>query len=123
MFTKSMRFVGNMICDTINLYCVPYLVGYNFQSDKFPKLKVRNIGETKDLQQWASAISNLLARNGITPDYELEQWIRDVLDAPLKKGGVQTPIESNPDGTTTKKGDVTAQNDGNSGAATDNAEG
>lgn len=118
MFNKSSRYVGNLICDFINLYCVPYLVGYNFKTDKFPRLRVRNIGETKDLQQWASALSNLFAQNAITPDYETEQWIRTIIDAPLKRGGMQTPIDKN-----TQKGDVTDQNDGNSGAATDNAEG
>jgi hypothetical protein len=104
------------------LYCIPFLVGYNFDTDHFPRLRVRNIGETKDLQQWASAISNLFAQSGITPDFETEQWIRTVIDAPLKRGTVQTPIVL-PPGVKDPRGDVTAQNDGNSGAATDNAEG
>jgi hypothetical protein len=120
MFNKALRYVANMICDDINLYCVPFLVGYNFDTDHFPKLRVRNIGETKDMQQWASAISNLLAQHAITPDMETEQWIRTVIDAPLKRGGVQTPIFKPTD---TGKGDVTAQNDGNSGADPTNAEG
>ena len=118
MFTKSLRHVANLICDTINLYCIPQLVSFNFQSDKFPRLQVRNIGETKDLQQWASAVANLMARNAVTPDIDTEQWVRSVLDAPLKRGGKQTPIETN-----TQKGDVTAQNDGNSGADPTNAGG
>jgi len=122
MFNKSLRYVANLIADDFNLYCIPYLVGYNFDTDHFPRLRVRNIGETKDLQQWASAISNLFAQSGITPDFETEQWIRTVIDAPLKRGTVQTPIIL-PPGVKDSRGDVTAQNDGNSGAATDNAEG
>jgi len=122
MFNKSLRYVANLIADDFNLYCIPYLVGYNFDTDHFPRLRVRNIGETKDLQQWASAISNLFAQSGITPDFETEQWIRTVIDAPLKRGTVQTPIVL-PPGVKDPRGDVTAQNDGNSGAATDNAEG
>lgn len=118
MFNKSLRHVGNLICEYTNLYCVPYLVGYNFNTDKFPKLSVRNIGETKDMQQWASAIANLIAQDAITPDIELEQWVRQVIDAPLKRGTVQTPMDKQ-----TQKGDVTAENDGNSNAAPDNAEG
>jgi hypothetical protein len=119
MFNKSLRHVGNLICDSVNLYCVPFLVGYNYDTDKFPKLQVRNIGETKDLQQWASGISNLVAQDIITPDIELEQWARSIVDAPSKRGGVQTPLEKK----TSQKGDVTSQNDGNSGADPANAEG
>lgn len=117
MFTKSLRYITNQICDAINLYCIPYLVGYNFTTDKFPKLKARNIGETKDLQQWASAMANLAAQGLVNYTSETEQWIRTIIDAPLTPG---TPPA---DKSATTKGDVTSQNDGNQGAATDNAEG
>jgi phage gp29-like protein len=116
MFNKSLRYVANQICDTINLYCVPYLVGYNFQTDKFPKLRARNLGETKDLQQWASAIANLMAQKALNYTPELEMWVRKIIDAPLTPGVPTQPSES-------RRGDVTSQNDGNQGAATDNAEG
>lgn len=120
MFNKSLRYVANLICDSFNLYCIPYLVGYNFPTDRFPKLRCRNIGETKDLQQWASGVANLAARNLITPDYETEQWIRTIIDAPLKRGGVQTPILQNP-----QKGDVSSgdnQEQAPGTAPTDDAE-
>jgi hypothetical protein len=86
MFNKSLRYIGNQICDSINLYCVPYLVGYNFKTDKFPKLRVRNIGETKDLQQWASAVANLMKNQIINYTPELEEWARKIIDAPLTPG-------------------------------------
>jgi hypothetical protein len=86
MFNKSLRYVANQICDAINLYCIPYLVGYNFNTDKFPKLRVRNLGETKDLQQWASAISNLMKNQIINYTPELETWARKIIDAPLTPG-------------------------------------
>lgn len=122
MFNKSLRYVANLICDFFNLYCVPYLVGYNFDTDHFPKLRVRNLGETKDLQQWASALSNLIAQNAVTPDIELEQWVRTVIDAPVKRGTVQTPIIIPTVGK--PKGDVASNpGDGQPGKATDNAEG
>ena len=115
MFNKSLRYVANQICDAINLYCIPYLVGYNFTTDKFPKLRARNLGETKDLQQWASAMANLKAQELINWTPETEEWVRNIIDAPLRPG---TPAPTN-----VRKGDVTSQNDGNQGAATDNAEG
>jgi hypothetical protein len=81
----------------MNMYLVPKLVAYNFPTDKFPTLKVRNIGETKDLQMWASAISNLASQDLITLDTEFEQWVREQIDGPLLLGerpvadGTQAP--------------------------------
>jgi hypothetical protein len=126
MFTKSLRYVGNLICEWINFYTVPRLVSYNYDTDKFPRLQIRNIGETRDLQQWASGIANLIARNALTVDYEFEQWVRSIVDAPIKKGGVQTP-ENNPgnSGVSEKKGDVVtedASDAGNMGVPPDDAE-
>lgn len=115
LFNKSLRYVANVICDAINLYCIPYLVGYNFKSQKFPKLRARNIGETKDLQQWASALANLKAQGLINYTPETEIWVRKVVDAPLKPG--------QPEETNSQRGDVTSENDGFQGAAPDNAEG
>jgi hypothetical protein len=101
MFTKANRYAAQLICDELNFYLIPQLVAYNFQTDKLPRLAVRNIGETKDLQQWASAIANLIANNAITPDIETEQWVRSIIDSPLKRGKVQTPID-----TTSQKGQL-----------------
>jgi Protein of unknown function (DUF935) len=124
MFNKSQRYVADLICDTINLYLIPYLVGYNFPTDHFPKLRARNLGETKDLQQWAAAISNLIAQNAITPDIETEQWVRTIVDAPFKRGGKQTPInEGTQDNRGNTKGDVEGERGGNAGADPTNAEG
>lgn len=119
MFNKSLRYAANQICDAVNLYIIPYLIGYNFQTDKFPKMRVRNLGETKDLQQWASALANLKAQELINYTPETEQWVRTIVDAPLKPGTPASTQET-PD---EQKGDVTAQNDGNSGADPTNAEG
>lgn len=84
MFLKSMRYIANYICDCFNLYLIPQLVAYNFQTDQFPVMKVRNIGETKDLQMWATAFANLVDKNIITMDLEDEQWARNVMDMPMK---------------------------------------
>lgn len=86
MYEKSLRFVGNLICEYINLYLVPQLVAYNYQTAKFPKLQVRNIGEAKDIQMWASAMANLISQEAITVDLETEQWIREQIDMPAKLG-------------------------------------
>lgn len=110
IFTKTLKYIGNLFCETYNKQVIPQLVDYNFQvNGVYPKLGIRNIGESKDLQQLASAISNLLAQNGITMDYDTEQWIRKLMDFPLKLGGKQTP-ENN---ATATKGNVQqSQGDG-----------
>lgn len=116
MFNKSLRYVGNLICDYINLYCIPYLVGYNFNTTKFPRLRVRNIGETKDLQQWASAISNLKAQELITYTPQTEVWVRSIIDAPLTPGI--------PEETESQRGNVNEENpeSGNMGRPVDDVE-
>lgn len=91
MFQKSLRYVANFICDVFNFYLIPRIVGYNFPVVEFPRMQVRNIGETKELQMFASAMANLASQNLITLDLETEQWVREVVDAPRKLGDVQTP--------------------------------
>lgn len=120
MFEKSLKFVANLICQYFNLFLIPQLVTYNFDTDKFPKLKVRNIGEARDLQVWASAIANLIKNKAITVDDDFEAWVREVVDGPdyTGKGG---PREV--DGPSEKKGDVetAADNAGNIGKSDDEA--
>jgi hypothetical protein len=85
MFLKSMKFIAQgIICDSINLYLIPQLVAYNFKTDKFPSLQVKNVGQAKDLQMWAAAMANLVDKRLITMDDETEQWVRTNVDAPKK---------------------------------------
>lgn len=84
IYMKSLRYVANYICDVVNMYLIPELVVYNFPTTNFPTLKVRNIGETRDLQMLGSALGNVLSQGGITMDLETENWIRRVFDMPLK---------------------------------------
>lgn len=84
MFMKAMRYVAACICDYFNLYLVPQLHSYNFLTTKIPQMKVRNIGEIKDFQMWSAGIRNLMTSNGITPDMDTEQFLRQVADMPAK---------------------------------------
>lgn len=121
IFQKAYKYVANQICDSFNLYLVPLIVGYNYDTTEYPKMKVRNIGEGKDIQMWAAAFANLVAEGIITPDFDLEQWAREQMDAPLKSGDVQTPIETvtpGPDKGTTPSRTRT----GNRGADTGSAD-
>lgn len=104
MYVKSLRYIANTISQYINLYLIPRLVAYNFVTDKFPTLQVRNIGETKDLQMWASAMANLISTQAITVDKETEQWIRQQIDAPNLLGERPTTDGTTPTDTTGKGG-------------------
>jgi hypothetical protein len=83
MFQKAMKYLANYVAGVFNLYCIPKLVGYNFPTTEFPQMRVRNIGETKDLQMFASAHANLLKQTAITLNLETENWYREALDMPL----------------------------------------
>lgn len=92
IFLKAMSYIANMWCDSLNLYLIPRLVAYNFQTDKFPRLSVKNIGETKDFQMWSAGIRNLVDAGVITYSYETEQHVRAVADMPKRMTPV-TPEE------------------------------
>lgn len=84
IFLKTMRYQGEYCCDNINKFIIPNLVSYNFPTDSYPKVKVRNIGEVKDLQMWASAVSNLVDKNVLTLDDETEDFCREVMQFPRR---------------------------------------
>ena len=83
MFMKSLRFVANQITQAINMYVIPELVVWNFPTTNFPQLQVRNIGETRDLQMFASGMANLFAQDAFTKGHlDTENWLRKIFDAP-----------------------------------------
>jgi hypothetical protein len=86
MFMKSMRHIAKTICEAINLYLIPNMVAYNFDTDQFPQLKVRNVGEVKDLQMFAAALKNLRDGGYVSLDELTENWVREQFDMPQFTG-------------------------------------
>jgi hypothetical protein len=80
---KSNRALSDYICAVYNMFVIPKLVGYNFKTTNYPKMQVKRLGETKDLQMWASAWANLSAQGIITPTWQTENFAREELDAPF----------------------------------------
>ena len=107
MFLKSMSFLANYICDCYNLYLYPRLIAYNFESDKFPKLSVKNIGESRDLQMWSAAVRQLMEAGGITADMPLEQHLRKTMDLPVKTEPRPETVTEKPVDTPDPEGDPT----------------
>jgi hypothetical protein len=85
LFMKSLRYVANYIADCINMYLIPELVVWNYPTTNFPRLQVRNVGETKDIQMLAAGLANLASQGLVTMDFETEQWVRRAFDMPAKQ--------------------------------------
>lgn len=102
-FMKAMSYIANMICDYMNMYTIPRLVAYNFPTNRFPKLCVRNIGETRDMQSWSSMVKNLFESAGITPDMPTEQYLRKIADIPQKTEPRPAPVDNTTPNDPTKK--------------------
>lgn len=84
MFQKSLKYIANLICDTFNMYLIPKIIGYNFETYDYPKMRVRNIGESREFQMWAAGLANLFSQKILTPDEPTEQWVRKIADMPAK---------------------------------------
>lgn len=84
IFMKSLKYVARLIADIINMYVIPELVVWNFPTKNYPQLKVRNIGDTRDLQMLGSALANLVHEGVIVMDDPTEEWARETFDMPGK---------------------------------------
>lgn len=82
LLMKSLRHEADKLLEIMNNHLIPQMVSWNFPTTNYPKIKVRSIGETRDLQAWSSAIANLTGGKALTPTVELERWIRNQIDAP-----------------------------------------
>lgn len=121
MFMKALRYVANYIVDVYNMYVIPELVVYNYKTTSFPKIKVRNIGETADLQKLGSALSSLFAQGAIVPDDPTENWVRNLFDMPAKDPSTardpqQTATDPNATPTTPQKGGTKGGNGNGNGS-------
>jgi hypothetical protein len=84
MFMKATRFVADIVSDTLNLYCIPQLLDYNFlrTGDKYPKLVARRIGEQIDQRTQSFAVRNYVGAKILRPDDGIEAQVREELDLP-----------------------------------------
>jgi len=85
MFLKSTRYIALAICDIFNHHVIPQLVDFNFvlgKDRKYPKLRVRRIGEWEDMRTMSFAFRNFVGADGIRPDDPLEDFLRREIDLP-----------------------------------------
>lgn len=82
VYYKATRYIASTLCDTVNHYLIPQLVGMNFKNGNNPHLRVRRIGEEESLRTLSFAFRNFVGANAIRPDDELEKFLRSELDLP-----------------------------------------
>lgn len=93
LFLLSLQSIAKYTEDTINRYCIKSLVDYNFITDRYPKLKASKIKETS-FTNLADAVSKLMNVGALTPDEELEDYVREIGSLPTKpKPKTQKTIE------------------------------
>jgi len=87
VFTRSVRFVAEIIRAVLNKYAIPQLIRYNWDETElengYPQLKVRRLGDERDWRVISFAIRNLVSAGVVRPDDPTEAWIRDELDMPV----------------------------------------
>jgi hypothetical protein len=84
IFLKALRYMGALVSGVINAFAIPEMVNYNWKGVKgYPQLKVRRIGENIENRNLSVAVANYAKAGVLTPDAELEDFIRMVNDLPM----------------------------------------
>jgi hypothetical protein len=102
VFIKSARFTAEIMRDVINKYVVPQLVAMNWAAEEisgYPELRVRRLGDERDWRTLSFAMRNFIGANVIIPDDELDAWVRDEMDMPMRDEATQRLVAA-PQGAT-----------------------
>lgn len=84
IFLKALRYMGDIVRGVINSFAIPEMVNYNWKNAKgYPQLKVRRIGENTENRSLSVAVANYVKYGVVTPDADLEAFIRMVNDLPM----------------------------------------
>lgn len=83
LFLQSMESVAKNLSDTLNRYLIPELVDLNFDVENYPKLKFKKMSSV-DYNVLSTSLWTLSEKGIITPDDELEQFLRNAMDLPRR---------------------------------------
>lgn len=75
MYLHAAQFVADTVKDVFNLYCVPQLMGYNFERVGIPKLNYWFVPNLRDL---SFTLRNLVGADLMRPDQTTEDLLRDL---------------------------------------------
>ena len=98
MFLMVSQAIGNYVASIISNDLVKELVDLNFDTEKYPKVKVSKIKKI-DYEAMSSALDRLAGQGLITPTIETEVYLRDTLDLPAFEAN---SVIKKPDTTKTK---------------------
>lgn len=82
LFYKSTRHLADLIRSVFNKFVIPQLVTMNWGIEDYPELKVRRLGDTKEARTISFALRNAVGAGIVQVDDDLEDWFRDLMDAP-----------------------------------------
>ena len=90
LFAQSLGVYLQAIASVFNEQAIPRLMRLNGWTDvdNYPKLTFSDI-ETPDVQELAGALTGLVTAGIITPDDELESWVRDFSGLPVADSNTQ----------------------------------
>jgi len=99
LFLLSLTAIAKQIAEKLNRDLIKQLVDLNFtlsENQSYPKLKYNKLGEV-DYTKLSSALSTLAGGGLITPDEDLEDYLRDVFDLPKKLEEDTNEMENSPE--------------------------
>lgn len=92
-FYDSLQSVAKNIKDIVNKYAIQQLIDFNWPGTKeYPTLEVDEIGSV-DKVAFANAINSLVGANVVTPDKDLEEYVRKELDLPEAMEEDETAVD------------------------------
>jgi hypothetical protein len=81
-FYLSLEAIGEQICEALNKQFIPELIGYNWDGvRKCPQLKCSNI-RVEDYSVISDALAKLGPAGFVTPDFYIEQHLRQIMKLP-----------------------------------------
>lgn len=95
-FILSLEATARKVEDMNNLFVIPDIVHDNFPNvTEYPKLVISNL-KAKDLTTLTEAFSKLGAGGFILPDPAIEDWLRELLEAPKREGAEKKAMATVP---------------------------
>lgn len=83
MFLNAIASYAKIIQNNLNRYLIPELVGFNYNTDRFPKIRFESLGG-KDMAAFSTTLTQLITAGVIDPDEELQRVVREQLGLPPK---------------------------------------
>jgi len=91
LFYKSTRHLADMVRSVFNKFVIPQIVQPNWGIEDYPELKIRRLGDTKEARTVSFALRNAVGAGIIRVDDDLEEWFRDLMDAPKHNPSTYRP--------------------------------